>query len=367
MSRRSAFALLLLSICLLLTAVSGVTLTAVQSKDKSSSTLKVDCARGESINKALSQPVAGSLVVEISGLCHENVVVTRDRVTLRGADPATDGVDALDNAEITDAAVWVRDAHHVVLENLKLTGGFIGLLATNVNVPSMILTNCRMEGNSNFGMQLQQSLVEATDTVFDSNGSINTTSFGGSRFLCRQCTFSNPQSGLRINALVSNGSRLLFNDCTLTGGGIQSDDALVLVSDSSIQYFAPNGPAVNASGASTIVLTRVQVEGPLRFSQSSTVQLFGVTQMPVPGFPGPLNSVDNSAFARIGDASLATGGPPVIASSVQGFALRNFSNLSLLQTSHVTGNLVCSTGGNAFCQTPANVSGTSNCGLCPKP
>jgi hypothetical protein len=99
------------------------------------------------------------------------------------------------------------------------------------------------------------------------------------------------------------------------------------------------------------------------FGQSTSAQLNGVTQT-----PGALrNGVNNSSFVGIADASPATGGPPSIASDVRGFNLNNFSNLSLFQTSQVSGNLNCSSGGNAFCAMPANVSGTSNCGLCPKP
>lgn len=369
MSRRLILALLLGAVSLLVASASSYTTArnAAAAKDKPSVTVKVNCLKGESVNDALSKnQTAQNLVVEVSGLCHESVVITRDGVTLRGADPDDDGVEADGNTETTDAAVWVRGAHHITLENLTLTGGFSGLLATDVNLPSMIVTNCRMEGNSNDGVQLQQSLVEATDTAFDSNGSINAEAFGGSRLQCTDCTFSNPQGGLRLNAIAFGGSRLLCTGCTLTGGGVQSDGSLALFNDSSIQHFAPNDASVKVGNAGTVALTRVQVEGPMRFGQNSTGQLLGVTQTAVPG-PANTNSADDSAFVRVADASPASGGPPSIPSSVQGFNLRNFSNFSLLQTSHVAGGLSCALGANAFCSTIANVSGTSNCGLCFKP
>ncbi|MBI2835747.1 MAG: hypothetical protein HYX76_15105, partial [Acidobacteria bacterium] len=81
---------------------------------QTSATVKVKCAQGDSINKAIGQhPNAESLVVEISGMCSENVVVTRDRVTLRGTDPAGDGIQAALNASQIDAALWVKGAHLV--------------------------------------------------------------------------------------------------------------------------------------------------------------------------------------------------------------------------------------------------------------
>ena len=335
-------------------------------------TVSVDCAKGESINKALAKSAQEqSLTVEIEGLCHENVVVTRDRVTLRGDDPATDGIAAVAHTESIDAAVWVRGAHLVTLENLKLTGGFSGLLATDANLPHLRVINCRLEGNMAYGMQLETSLVEVDNSVFGPNGNINAAVFGSSRFQCSNCTLADPQGSgplgaLRLNVIMFASSRILFDNCALTNGGIQSDDSLVLITDSSIEQFVPNGGSINATSASTVVLTRVQVKGVMRFSQGTNTQLLGVTQTVVAG--GPPNSVDDNAFVRVADASPAAGGPPSIPSVVLGFQLRNFSNFSLLQTSQISGNLNCSMGANAFCSTPATgVSGISNCGLCPKP
>jgi hypothetical protein len=370
MSRRSALALFCLPACalLLLSAPAG---TTVHSKDKPSLTVKVDCAKKESVGDALAQnQTAQSLVVEVSGLCHENVVVTRDRVTLRGADPSVDGIEAAESEEINDAAVWARGVHHLVIENLKLTGGFSGLLATDASLASLVLNNCRLEGNAAYGVQLQTSLVEAHDTTFGPNGNVNAALFGVSRLQCSNCTLADPQGGgplgsLRLN-LLAFGGHALFDHSTLTNGGIQNSDAALLsLTDSSLEGPAPNGQSLNTGGA-VVSFVRVQVRGAMRFSQNSSTELLGVTQTPVTG--GPTNTVEDSAFVRVGDAPPAAGGPPSLPSSLRAFTLRNFSNLSLLQTSQVVGNLRCSLGANAFCAAPATgVSGTSNCGLCPKP
>jgi hypothetical protein len=334
-------------------------------------TVLVDCTKGESINKVLAKSSPEqSLIIEIRGLCSENVVITRDRVTLRGANPANDGIVAIENTESIDAAIWVRGAHLVTLENLKLTGGFSGLLATDANLPHLRVINCRLEGNSAYGMQLQMSLVEVSNSAFGPNGNVNAGVFGGSRFQCSNCTLADPQGGgplgaLRHNVLMFAASRILFDNCTLTNGGILSDDSLMLITDSILEQFAPNGGSITAASASSVILTRVQVKGVMRFNQGTNTQLLGVTQTPVAGTPP--NSVDDSAFVRVADASPAAGGPPSIASVVLGFQLRNFSNFSLLQTSQISGSMNCSLGANAFCSTPASVSGNSNCGLCPKP
>jgi hypothetical protein len=87
--------------------------------------------------------------------------------------------------------------------------------------------------------------------------------------------------------------------------------------------------------------------------------------LPLRNCIGP-NSLASSAFVRVSDASPVTGGPPSIPSSVVSFVLRDSSNLSVTQTSQVSGNLNCAAGANAFCINPGNVSGTSNCFSLPK-
>jgi hypothetical protein len=378
MSRRPALAMLFVTLSLLLASASlyPTALTpAAAAKDKPSLAVHVDCAKGESVNDAISKnQTAQSLFVEVSGLCHENVVITRDRVTLHGTDPASDGIEAADDVESTDAAVWVRGAQNVALENLKLTGGFAGLTATSVNLPSILVTNCRLEGNSAYGMQLETSLVEAHDSSFGPNGNVNAGLFGGSRLQCSNCTLSDPQGSgalgtLSDNVLAFGSSHVLFDHCTVTNGPLGSNDnALLLLADSSIAGLAPNGLSVNAASSSTVSFTRVQVKGAMRFSQGTNAQLLGVTQTALPGAPpATFNSLDDNAYVRVGDASPSTGGPPSIASSVIGMNLRNFSKFSLLQTSTISGNLVCSIGADAFCSTPSSVSGTANCAQCHKP
>lgn len=337
-------------------------------KDKTAATVTVDCNKGESINQALTKnPTVLNLTVEISGLCQENVVVTRDHVTLHGNDPVNDGIEALVNTEISDAALWIRQAQLVTVENLKLTGGYTGLLATNVSLANLRVINCHLDGNGAYGVQLQSSLIQATNSTFSSNGNINAGVFSGSRLECTGCTFADPQGvgpvgTTRANVLAFGANRVLLTQCTLTNGGVTSDDSLILATDSTIAAFVPGGASISSFGSSAIALTRVQITGSMSFSQGSNVQLLGVTQL-VPG----LNQVDDSAYVRIGDASPATGGPPSIPSMVRGFSLRNFAKATLLQTSEINGNLSCTQGADAFCTTPGKVSGTSSCGLCPKP
>src|SRR5687767_1580107 len=122
---------ILATIALVLTfVVLPFTFAEVTLADQATATVKVQCGQGFSITQALEQhPNAQRLIIEIEGMCDENVIVRRDRVTLRGSNSANDGIRAVLNTEQSDAALWVRGAHLVTVENLKLTGGFVGLLA----------------------------------------------------------------------------------------------------------------------------------------------------------------------------------------------------------------------------------------------
>ena len=334
---------------------------------QTTATVSVDCNNGKSINKALGQhPNAQSLIVEIEGMCRENVVVTRDRVTLRGTSPSSDGIQADINATQMDAALWVRGAHQVAVENLKLTGGFAGLLASEVSTPSLKMTNCRSEGNTVYGVLLQSALAEITDTVLTSNGNFNVGIFASSRMACLRCSISDPLgSGTlgtqRNNIIGLSGPTVILIESTLAGGGILLTNGLLQAFDSAIEAAAPTA---SVSGTQSIVnMTRVQVSGFMRFTASSTAVLLGVTQ---PG-TGTINQIDDNSFVRIANASPATGGPPTVPSSIQGFNVQNFSSGSLVGSSQINGNLSCLPGANFFCLNTTTLNGTSNCALCPKP
>lgn len=332
--------------------------------------VSVDCARNQSINRALERhPHAASLVVEIEGLCVENVVVTRDRVTLRGRDPGLDGIQAAVDSEQIDAAVWVRGAHLVSVENLRLTGGFAGLLASEASTPHVRLVNCHLEGNAAYGALLQAALLRAEDTVFDSNGNHNAAAFMGSRLECVRCTLSNPLGTgpllSQSNVTALTGSRVVLSESTLSEGGISIVASDAFVNDSTI-VARPPGPGVPAAIGAThalVNLTRVEVGGALRFNQGTTAQLLGVVQQT----RGSGNEVDDDAYVRIGDASPAEGGPPSISSVLLGLVARTFSRATLLQSSQIAGDLHCNLGGDVACTDPSRVSGVSSCGSCQGP
>ena len=349
---------LLATLIVVLFPASRVTLS-----EKTTSTVRVDCAKGDSINAALLLDAkAPSLTIEISGMCHENVVVRRDRVTLRGANPVNDGIQGVANTELTDATVWVREAVLFTIENLTLTGGFSGLLGTNANLPQIRLTNCRLVGNNNFGLQLENSLAIATDTTFESgNPGSSVGVFLSSRLACNGCTFSTPGPNNVITVVKSLAN---ISESSFSGGPIRSESSIVNIFDSEVNSSGPGVPGMVAINSSSVNLVRVEIFGRMLFEKSSSAVLSGVTQTGIGMQPNEANIGSNVV---VGSAGQPTGGPPNIDSSLAPFTLANFSNLVLNQASVIDGDLICRTGGNAHCANPANVTGLTNCGLCPKP
>src|SRR6185503_19841735 len=131
----------------------------------------------------------------------------------------------------------------------------------------------------------------------------------------------------RNNIIGLAGANINVVESTLTNGGIQLTNGLLQAVDSTIDAPAPPGSVSVANSITNLI--RVQVIGFMRFAASSSAQLMGVTQ---PG-TGTINLIDENSFVRKANASPATGGPPTIPSSVQGFNVQNFSNGSLIGNS----------------------------------
>ncbi|MGH7129777.1 MAG: hypothetical protein ACREIV_14500, partial [Planctomycetaceae bacterium] len=89
---------------------------AVRSSAKPPTT--VDCQERGSLQEAVDKSESGALI-EVRGICAENVVVIRKDLLLRGADPAADGVRG---PAAGSASLRVRQGT-VVIENLSFSGG----------------------------------------------------------------------------------------------------------------------------------------------------------------------------------------------------------------------------------------------------
>ena len=109
-------------------------------------TVNVDCASGDSINGALATP-AGKLTVKVTGICSENVAITRDDVVLAGSNAAADGIHGVaTGAGVEPPVVLIENAANVGLEDLAIAlGPHDGIDIRNGRVE---LANCVVDSNA---------------------------------------------------------------------------------------------------------------------------------------------------------------------------------------------------------------------------
>jgi len=84
----------------------------------------VNCSSRHSITHVL-QTVSGSpLTITVRGTCHENVTITRNDVTLRGAAPGS----GITGPDATLNTITIISAQRVMLDNLTVSGGSNGVM-----------------------------------------------------------------------------------------------------------------------------------------------------------------------------------------------------------------------------------------------
>jgi len=273
-------------------------------------TVRVDCSTGHSINKAFNRHKnADALIIEIDGICDENVLVQRDNVTLSGINPdeygePTDGIQAVstdpDAPPNFGATLLIRDVLNVTVENLKLTGGAVGLRIVDSGSGPLLrifVKNCSLEENTNRGLTLARTVAQFEHTVIAENSQ---------------------------GAIATNRSNFFCEHCLIEGTLLGTSSYLSLSHSKLERFFL-------------LVNSFLRLE--------NTVQ----TDNPIPRF----SLVNDNSELRIATNSTVLG--PTI---VNGFS----TGILEAGTTH-TGNLVCGTGGDVVCP-GATINGTSNCLQC---
>ena len=167
-------------------------------------TVEVDCAAGDTISEALEQP-AVELIIEVSGKCIENVVMSRDNVTVKGvtADAEIEGAsDDFLGLPHFGNVVLISGADFVTLEDLTISGGARhGVAITGFGFGEGVLVrNCVLRDNAARGLRMFRGRGTAEDTEIRDNGFVFPSGdfdffIGGgagigrySQFTCRNCT-----------------------------------------------------------------------------------------------------------------------------------------------------------------------------------
>jgi len=317
--------------------------------------ITVDCSRGpgiaDALRRASSAARPAARVIEIHGMCEEDVVLDLDGVTLRGTDPAVDGIRGVGSSEDpTTAVLTLSGASGASLENLAIAGGARNGLVL-VGGSDAELTNCRLADNGRYGLWLgQASRLVANATSIAGNGRGGMVVTDGSEITCVDCD-------VRDDALFAVwaqlGARVVVRhseiESTTNWSVIGYAASEISMQDSSVAG-APYGLVTRSHDG--VRLTRVELNGAVWLDAKSSLELFDATQISNPR----TNYVFKDSSVRLDHGSTLTG--PTL--------LEDFSTLSIRGQSAHAGDLYCSSASDAFCEDGLMVGGgVYGCPHCP--
>lgn len=325
-------------------------------------TVDVDCAAGDSIAAALTRK-ADELIINISGLCVEDVTVRRDRVTFRGTNPLTDGIQAATTDDIFGAALLIRESRFIRIENLKLTGApRTGLRIENAR-RHIYVDNCRLEGNDNFGLVVLGGLVDVTDTVITGNGDAGIAASESGFVLCDNCTVGgNPADDEGFGIISSLASSVQLRNSTVTANfALEADaGAFITVRDSTITANPDPvfgfGLAVIASDNGEVTLFDSTLHGSIQVGSQGQVFLTAVDQTS--------NPFDNQVFDNGNLRARGRGGPTPVPTNLLGTTSFQRFARGIFQSGANLDVLTCTLGADAVC-TGGVTKTSSTCALCP--
>jgi hypothetical protein len=307
-------------------------------------TVAVDCTMGQKIQAAIDRE-DGPLVVDVHGICEENVNIVRKIVTLRGVDPMTDGIDGVvTNPQF--AALRLRFVESARVENLTIRNGpLFGISAAFSNI---VLVNSRITGHASLGISATQgSIVDATGVTIAQNGGQGVNVQTGSRLFCHECDVT--ANGGVAAVGISGGVISLLNSIVTGPAGLRSIDSYVdidCVTEKSVHACSLNvtGRAAQAFGYGTAALFGGgDFTGQVSSGDSGVVYLLGARQLATaqPGMGPAANGV--SDFGKLVVAEL-----DALQSQLFGTTnVSGFGRVLVLHSSTLAGPIVCSGAGDA--------------------
>ena len=253
MKRVSVFAFLLL-------LAMGTT-----SQNAQASNLTVNCAKKETISKALKLLIStnpqGPNKITVSGDCNENLVVqSMDRLTLITGN----GASITDSSSGSSAVVDIEDSHSVTVQGFTLNGGNGGVNCGFASV-CYLTGNTIQDGVGNGVFLSGGSHAFLESNVIQNNGGRGSIVSGGSQMFSSNDVFQgNAAPGVDVGgsyfqASNSNflnnavGLRVGVSTMQLRGGTISGNlgDGMTLLGSASVAFF---GPTITGNGANGVHL-----------------------------------------------------------------------------------------------------------------
>jgi hypothetical protein len=223
---------------LLLLVLLALIVSEAQAKDGSGKAVQVNCSRGETITEALQTGHNAPLTIQIYGICHENVEITRDDVTLLAASTGA----TINGPDSTKQTIYARGSR-TVINGLIVTGGYHGVKVTgsadilNSTIQKTghvgivfyhggrgLVDHCVINNNPSIGIYIEGASATVTNSTISSNSDagINVTLGSGARIgiadhgeYAGNTIVNNQSSGI----LVANGGNAFIGGNTIRGNG----------------------------------------------------------------------------------------------------------------------------------------------------
>jgi len=314
-------------------------------------TVTVDCTKGESIQEAVDKN-AGPLAIEIRGFCSENVrVAHHDDVTLRGSDPANDGIHGVASTPAAPALAF-RHSDRGRVENLSVSNGPAGGISF-VYSPSDLF-HCRITGNASNGLSVIWSVVHGTELTISDNQGIGLQAAQGTFVSCLGCLLEN---NMGFAAAYANwGGALTLWDSVVTGtrgilatnGAYADIDCLTQVSSHPCSMNVTGFAARAVGNANAALYVAGDFTGQVSAFDRGQIQIIGSRQLATgqPGIGPTVNRIDG--FSTMTVEPLADENGIEQKSRVMSTNVTNFGRALLVEESVLNGSIQCSGAGDAW-------------------
>ncbi|MGH9360293.1 MAG: hypothetical protein ACRD2T_00140, partial [Thermoanaerobaculia bacterium] len=314
-------------------------------------TVLVNCTKGDSLQKAIDA-AQDDTVIEVRGLCNENVQIHRKRLTLHGLDPATDGVRGTAPVPPAVAALHVWYSVGVHLENLSFADTSPAGVGLAAGYSTVTAHNCRMVGSSSNGVRVSlSSVLIGTELTLSDNGAAGLLVQRHSMAFCTGCRVENNPV---FAARSTFGSILSLLDSVVTGlRGLGADIGSYADIDCWTEDTAfpcslnVTRTAGSANLDSTVALTG-QFAGQVAAGDRGEIELLGAQQTStgVDGAGNPLPNVLDAHSNLLVAPDFVTG---TVQSQLKGHTrVSTFSRALLLDATTVDGTLACDSAGDAW-------------------
>lgn len=262
-------------------------------------TVAVDCTKGQSIQAALDQN-DGPLVVEVQGVCLENVRIERKTVTLRGSDPTTDGIQGVVAVPQPLAALEIFYSDGVRVENLSISDG--PAIGVGMWFSHVIAENLRIIDNAAAGMHVSSgSFLDGLELALSENGGRGLHVQRSSTAFCTGCTLADNGN---FAAGAATGGLLSLLDSVVTGqrGLAAANESYADIDCVSAVTTYPCGLSAGFRAAQAVGAATIAIGGPGDFSgqlfssDRSLVFLLGARQTTTGVSPGGVPVPNSFAF-----------------------------------------------------------------------